>query len=122
MNKQYVSENQLWIQNSKGNRGGLVCLHHSSAGEITTVFNSLHPRIIDTAVFCLGYNLVFGFNCCMNCLNCHVLVTKRMTKNLLKIELFLVWGNDGLAWRSLLLFVMLFNVISSFLGENSVGP
>lgn len=86
------------------------------------MFNFLHLGISDTAVFSLGYNLVFGLNCCMNCLNCYVLVTERMTKNLLKIKLFIVWGNDGLAWRSLLLFVMLFNVIAAFLGENSIGP
>lgn len=92
VNKQCVSENWVWIQNSKGSKGGVLypCLY--SAVGITTVFNSLHPSRKNTASFAWGYSLVFSLNCCMNCLDWYILLTKRMTKNLLKPKLLFVWG------------------------------
>lgn len=122
MNKQYVSESWVWIQNSKGNKSGLVYPGLYSAVGITAMFNFLHRARGNTAIFSLGYGLVFCLNWCMNCLDCYVLLTKRMTKNLLNKAKTVICMGQVVAWRSLLPLGMLFNVVSAFLPENSAEP
>lgn len=127
MNKQYVSENRVWIPNSKGSKGGLVYPCPYPAVGITTMFNSLVGIKFPPSSWGKYCNFLFGIQFCLLLELLHELFgllcssDQKDDQEFVKAKTVICMG-QVMTWRSLLHWACCLMLLQHFLLKILLDP